>query len=62
MLAQPKPSVEAVADQHLREIRVAAVLGQPAHVVEILAVGVAAEVDARQIEVGDVGRKPQQVV
>ena len=61
MLAQPKSSVEAVADQHLGEIRVAAVLGQPAHVVEILAVGVAAEVDARQIEVGDIGRKPQQV-
>ena len=60
--AQPKTSIEAVADQHLGEIGVAAILGQPPHVVEILAFGVAAEVDAAEVEVGDVGCKAQQVI
>ena len=62
LFAQPKPGVETVADQHLGEIGVAAILGQPAHVVEILAFGVAAEVDAAEIEIGDVGCQPQQVI
>ena len=62
LLAQPQPGVEAIADQHLGEIWIATIFGQPAHVVEILAFGVAAEVDAAEIEIGDVGCKAQQVI
>ena len=36
-LLQPQAGVEAVADQHLGQFGIAAVFGQPAHVVEILA-------------------------
>ncbi len=62
MPTQPQSGFEAVADQHLGQFGVAAVLGQPAHVVEVLAFGVAAEVDGGEIEVGDVGRQLQQLI
>ena len=38
LLAQPQPSLEAVADQHLGEFWIAAVFSEPPHVVEILAI------------------------
>ena len=37
VLAQPQAGLEAIADQHLGQVGIAAVFGQPAHVVEILA-------------------------
>jgi len=62
VFAQPQARIEAVADQHLGEVGITAIFGQPAHVVEILALGVAAEVDGCEIQIGDVRRKLQQVV
>ena len=55
--AQPEARFIAVADEHLGEIGVTAIFGEATHVVEILAFGVAAEVDGREIQVRDVRRE-----
>ena len=59
--AQPQRRVVAARDQHLGEFGVAAVLRQPSHVVEILFARVGAEIDASEVEFGDVGCQAQQV-
>ena len=61
MFAQPQTGFEAVADQHLGQLRIAAIsVNRP--FVEILAFRVAAEVDGAEVEIGDVGCQPQEIV
>src|SRR5580698_3152241 len=62
MLAQPHAGLETVADQHLGEFGITAIFGEPPHVIEILAIRVATEIDRCQIEIGNVGCQMQQVV
>ena len=62
MLLEPQRRLVGPADQHLGQLRVAAVLRQPAHVVEILAFRVGAEIDVRQVEIGDVRRQGEKFV
>ena len=62
LLAHPQPGLEAAPDQGLGEVGVAAVLGQPAHVIEILRLAVGAEIDVPEFGLVHVGDQPRQVL
>ena len=62
LVAHPQCRLEAAADQDLGQIGVAAILGQPAHVVEILRLVISAEIDVGELVVVDVGDQPREVV
>jgi hypothetical protein len=49
-------------DQDLGHVRVAAVLGQPAHIVEILLLGVGAEIDVPELGLVHVGDQSREVL
>ena len=59
---QPEARIVAIVDEDVGELRVAAELGEPAHVLEIAIGRVAPEIDAGEVEIGDVGREPDQVL
>ena len=58
----PGGGLEAVADQDFAEVLVGAVLRQLEHVVEILLLGVGAEVDVREVLVRHRGQHLEQVL
>ncbi len=60
--AHPHPGLEAAADQDLGHVGVAAVLGQPAHIVEILLLGVGAEIDVPELGLVHVGDEAREVL
>jgi hypothetical protein len=62
LLAQPQRGVEAAADQDLGQVGIAAILGQPAHIVEILLLGIGADIDMAQLVLADIGNEPSEVV
>ena len=62
LFAHPQSGIEAAADQDLGQIGVATILGQPAHVVEILLLGVGAEIDVAQFGLVHVGDQPAQIL
>ncbi len=62
LAAHPHPSLEAAADQDLGHVRVAAVLGQPAHIVEILLLGVGAEIDVPELGLVHVGDQAREIL
>ncbi len=62
LLAHPHPGLEAAADQDLGHVRVATVLGQPAHIVEILFLGVGPEIDVPELGLVHVGDQPAEIL
>ena len=62
LAAHPQQRLEALLDQDLGQVGVAAVLRDAPHVVEELLLGVGAEVGARDLLVGQVGHQTAQVV
>ncbi len=62
LLAHPQPGLKAAADQDFGQVGVAAILGHPSHVVEILLLGVGAEIDVAQLGLVHVGDQPRQIL
>ena len=62
LFAHPHAGGKAAADQDLGQIGVAAILGQPAHIVEILLLGIGAEIDVFELGLVHVGDQPGEVL
>jgi hypothetical protein len=62
LAAHPHPGLETAADQDLGHVRVAAVLGQASHIVEILLLGVGAEIDVAELGLAHVGDQPGEIL
>src|SRR5580704_15144587 len=62
LLAHPDAGVEALRDQDLGQVGVAAVFGEAPHIVVILLGGVGADIDVLQLVAADVGNQPGEVV
>ena len=62
LLAHPHAGLEALGDQDLGQVGVAAVFGQPPDVVVILLLGVGADIDIRELVLADVGDQLRQIV
>src|SRR5436190_8136913 len=62
LLLEPQRRGVALADEDIRQIRVAAVLGQPMHVVVVLLGRVAAEIDVGEVEVANIRGERDEVL
>ena len=62
VLGKPHGCIKGVADQHIRQIRVRAVFGETADIIEILLAGIGAEIDLAEIKILDIRRQLQQIV
>jgi len=61
LLAHPHRALEAAADQDFGQVGIAAILGQPAHIVEIFFLGIRPEIDIPELGLVHVGDQAREV-